>query len=91
MQALLSIGGLIDTNHAESVRRSTRRVIQPSSVDATTELERPKTRVGRSKPVAFGDDLTNVNHLALGMKAAHSIARIQVETPMGARLARAPD
>jgi V8-like Glu-specific endopeptidase len=88
IRALRSTGGLLDANDAATVRRRTRRVIVAPSVNATTatELEEPKTRRHALERVVLGDDLMNINYLGLGMKAAHSVARIQVRDPAGSQI-----
>lgn len=86
--ALRSFGGLMTANDPAMVRRRTSRVITSPSVSATTitELEKPTRRASALERVVLGDDLMNINYLGLGMKAARSVARIQVRDAGGGQI-----
>lgn len=88
MNALRSMGGLMTANDPAMVRKRAKRVIRAPSVNSTTttELEKPRTRATALERVVFGDDLMNINYLALGMKAARSVARIQVRDAGGSQI-----
>jgi V8-like Glu-specific endopeptidase len=84
----LSRGGVTDANDPAAMRKRTARVIKAPSVNAitTTELDKAKTKVDALERVVLGNDLMNVNYLGLGIKAARSVARIQVRDAGGTQI-----
>ena len=88
IQELRTAGGVMNANDPDLVRKRTKRVINAPSVTpiTTTELEKPKTSANALERVILGNDLMNINYLGLGIKAARSIARIQVRDAGGSQI-----